>query len=137
MSIDDVVAELVEVKLHNDNFLVVKETLSRIGVANKEKKLFQSCYILQKRGKFYIVHFKELFLLDGKTSTYSDEDKGRRNTIINLLKGWGLIDIVNPEQTKEPLTPIQKIKVIKSSEKGEWELIEKYSIGAKKVDNNG
>lgn len=129
---DTLLDSLVEVRLKNDNFLVVKETLSRIGVANKEKKLFQSCYILQKRGKFYIVHFKELFLLDGKSSTYSEEDKGRRNTIVNLLKDWGLIDIVNPELTKAPLTPIQKIKVIKSSEKDEWELVEKYQIGRKK-----
>lgn len=131
MSVEDIVNSLVEIKLKNDNFLVVKETLSRIGVANKDKKLFQSCYILQKRGKYYIVHFKELFLLDGKPSTYSDEDKGRRNTIANLLKDWGLIEIVNPEMTKEPLTPIQKIKIIKASEKDEWELVEKYSLGKK------
>jgi hypothetical protein len=128
----DIVDSLVEIKLKKDNFLVVKETLSRIGVANKDKKLFQSCYILQKRGKFYIVHFKELFLLDGKSSTYSDEDKGRRNTIVALLRDWDLIDVVDESKIKEPLTPIQKIKVIKSSEKGEWELIEKYQIGKTK-----
>jgi hypothetical protein len=128
----DIIDTLVEVKLKNDNFLVVKETLSRIGVANKDKKLFQSCYILQKRGKFYIVHFKELFILDGKTSTYSEEDKGRRNTIVKLLQDWDLIDVVNPDLIKEPLTPIQKIKVIKSSEKDQWELIEKYQIGKTK-----
>lgn len=130
----DIIDSLVEVKLKKDNFLVVKETLSRIGVANKEKTLFQSCYILQKRGKFYIVHFKELFLLDGKPSTYSEEDKGRRNTIVKLLKDWGLIDVVNEDLIKEPLTPIQKIKVIKSSEKNEWTLVEKYQIGKKKSE---
>jgi hypothetical protein len=130
----DILDTLVEVKLKNDNFLVVKETLSRIGVANKDKKLFQSCYILQKRGKYYIVHFKELFLLDGKSSTYSDEDKGRRNTIVGLLRDWNLVDVVDESKIKEPLTPIQKIKVIKAAEKGEWEIIEKYTIGKKKIE---
>ena len=129
---NDIVDSLVEVSLKNDNFLVVKETLSRIGVANKDKKLFQSCYILQKRGKFYVVHFKELFMLDGKTSSFSEEDLGRRNTIVNLLKDWNLVDIVEPDKTKEPLTPIQKIKIVKSSEKNEWELVEKYCIGGNK-----
>lgn len=130
----NIIDSLVEVKLKKDNFLVVKETLSRIGVANKDKTLFQSCYILQKRGKFYIVHFKELFLLDGKPSTYSEEDKGRRNTIVKLLKDWDLIDVVDESLIKEPLTPIQKIKVIKSSEKNEWKLVEKYQIGKKKSE---
>lgn len=115
----ELIDSLVEVKLVDDNFLVVKETLSRIGVANKDKKLFQSCYLLQKRGKFYIVHFKELFMLDGKSANYSEEDVGRRNTIINLLRDWKLVTIVNETQTKEPLTAIQKIKVVKNSEKGE------------------
>ena len=130
----EIIDDLVEVSLNGDNFLIVKETLSRIGVANKEKKLFQSCYILQKRGKYYIVHFKELFMLDGKTANYSEEDKGRRNTIAKLLEDWKLIKIVNPEMVKDPVTPIQKIKVIKSSEKDDWTLMSKYTIGSKKSE---
>ena len=135
-SLDDIIKKLVEVRLVNDNFLVVRETLQRIGIANKDKKLFQSCYLLQKRGKYYIVHFKKLFELDGKPSTFSDEDHGRENTIINLLRDWGLIEIVNPEQTKEPTVPIQKVKIIKSSERDQWTLIEKYTIGRKKINDD-
>ena len=124
---------LVEVKLKNeDDFLKVRETLTRIGVASKkDHKLYQSCHILHKQGLYYIVHFKELFLLDGKPSNFGDEDKGRRNTITNLLAEWGLIDIVNPEATKEPLALLSQIKVLPYKEKDEWELVAKYNIGRK------
>ena len=122
---------LVEVKLaEEDDFLKVRETLTRIGVASrKDKKLYQSCHILHKQGKYYIVHFKELFALDGKPSNFSDEDKGRRNTIINLLQDWGLIKVVEPDTIKEPSTPLRQIKILPFKEKDEWELVTKYNIG--------
>lgn len=126
-----VIDSLVEVKLaEEDDFLKVRETLTRIGVASrKDKKLYQSCHILHKQGKYYIVHFKELFALDGKPSNFSDEDKGRRNTIINLLQDWGLIKVVEPEMIKEPATPLRQIKILPFKEKDEWELVTKYNIG--------
>lgn len=124
---------LVEVRLRSeDDFLKVRETLTRIGVASKkDHKLYQSCHILHKQGRYYIVHFKELFLLDGKPSNFGDEDKGRRNTITNLLAEWGLIDIVKPETTKEPVALLSQIKVLPYKEKDEWELVAKYNIGRK------
>jgi hypothetical protein len=124
---------LVEVKLKNeDDFLKVRETLTRIGVASKkDHKLYQSCHILHKQGLYYIVHFKELFLLDGKPSNFGDEDKARRNTITNLLAEWGLIDIVKPEVTKDPVALLSQIKVLPYKEKDEWELVAKYNIGRK------
>lgn len=124
---------LVEVKLRNeDDFLKVRETLTRIGVASKkDHKLYQSCHILHKQGQYYIVHFKELFLLDGKPSNFGDEDKARRNTIANLLAEWGLVDIVKPEVTKEPVALLNQIKVLPFKEKDEWELVAKYNIGRK------
>ena len=130
MSVDD----LLEVTLaKDDDFLKVKETLTRIGVSSrKENKLYQSCHILHKRGKYYIVHFKELFALDGLPTNLSDEDLGRRNTITNLLEEWELLSIVESEQSKEPLTPINKIKILPYKEKGDWELCPKYHIGKKK-----
>jgi len=135
---DDIVETLVEIRLPNaDNFLKVKETLTRIGISNKENKLFQSCHILQKRGKYYLVHFKELFLLDGKTADFSEEDQGRRNTIANLLKDWGLVEIVDEDKIKDNLISMQKIKVIAFKDKDKWELVEKYSIGKKKKTNEG
>jgi hypothetical protein len=135
LSEDKLIESLVEIRLPNpDNFLKVKETLTRIGIPNKEKMLFQSCHILQKRGKYYIVHFKELFLLDGKIADFSDEDKGRRNTIVNLLADWGLVEVVDKTQIEEPQTPMQKIKVISFKDKGDWKLVEKYSIGKKKKE---
>lgn len=125
---------LVEVTLqHEDDFLKIRETLSRIGVASKkDKKLYQSCHILHKQGKYYIVHFKELFALDGKPSNFSDEDKGRRNTIANLMAEWGLLNLVDQGKSKDPLTPISQIKVLSYGEKHEWELVTKYSIGVKR-----
>jgi hypothetical protein len=122
---------LIEVTLPEpDNFLKVRETLSRIGVASrKEKILYQSCHILHKQGKYYLVHFKELFLLDGKKSDFSEDDVARRNTITNLLAEWGLVDLVDPEKTKEPTAPLSQIKIISHKEKPDWTLVTKYTIG--------
>lgn len=125
----------VEVRLKkDDDFLKVKETLTRIGVASKkDKTLYQSCHILHKRGRFAIVHFKELFVLDGKESDISENDLARRNTITNLLAQWGLITIVKPTSTTDPLTSLNQIKIVKHSEKSLWSLVAKYSIGKKKT----
>ena len=133
MSFD--INSLVEVKLRNeDDFLKVRETLTRIGVASKkEKTLYQSCHILHKQGRYFIVHFKELFALDGKPSNMSESDIARRNTIANLLKEWELVDLVRSEQTENPVAPISQIKVLPYKEKNEWELVAKYNIGKKKV----
>jgi len=124
---------LVEVELPNEeSFLKVKETLTRIGIASKkEKKLFQSCHILHKQGKYYIVHFKELFMLDGKINNFDDEDKGRRNTIIGLLQQWDLIKVLTPSKIEEPVAPLSQIKILPYKDKNEWELAAKYSIGRK------
>jgi hypothetical protein len=126
--------DLVEVTLReDDDFLKIRETLSRIGVASKkEKKLFQSCHILHKQGRYYIVHFKELFALDGKPSNFSEEDKARRNTIANLMAEWGLLDLVSPSKSKEPVASISQVKVLSYNEKNDWELVTKYSIGTKR-----
>ena len=123
---------MVEVKLKQpDDFLKVRETLTRIGVASRnEKKLYQSCHILHKQGKYYIVHFKELFLLDGKNSDFSDNDLQRRNRITKLLSDWGLVDIVN-EGMIEDASSISQIKILPHKEKAEWELIPKYSMDPK------
>ena len=124
---------MVEVTLKQpDDFLKVKETLTRIGVASKKSNtLFQSCHILHKQGKYYIVHFKELFALDGKPSDFSEEDQSRRNTIANLLEEWELVDIVNHEKVANAGS-LSTIKVIPFNQKGEWELVAKYNIGKKK-----
>jgi hypothetical protein len=123
----------LEVNLKNpDDFLKVRETLSRIGVASrKTKTLFQSCHILHKQGRYFIVHFKELFALDGKDADFSDNDLQRRNTVAHLLADWGLITILNPE-IHEDKAPLNQIKVIAYKEKNEWELVQKYNIGRKK-----
>ena len=123
---------LVEVSLDDqEDFLKIRETLTRIGVASKkDRKLYQSCHILHKQGKYYIVHFKELFKLDGKSSDFSENDRARRNTIVNLLKEWGLIDIIK-EDVYEDAT-ISQIKIISHKEKDEWELVPKYNIGRKR-----
>jgi hypothetical protein len=133
------VDSFIEVTLReNDDFLKVKETLTRIGIASeKNKTLYQSCHILHKKGKYYIVHFKELFALDGRPSSLTEDDVARRNTIVNLLIDWGLISAVNPESTKDPVAPMRLIKVIPYKQKGEWQLVTKYNIGrGKKTDNN-
>jgi len=126
---------LVEVKIaEQEDFLKIKETLTRIGVASrKEKKLYQSCHILHKQSKYYIVHFKELFALDGKPSNFSDEDKGRRNTIAKLLEDWGLIKVVDEASIDNPKTPMSQIKILTHKEKDGWELVAKYNIGRKKT----
>jgi hypothetical protein len=131
----NMIEDLVEVKLVDpDNFLLVKETLTRIGVASKKNNtLYQSCHILHKQGKYYIMHFKELFLLDGKKNTdFCENDEARRNTIANLLEEWGLIEVVDKEKTKEPVVPVSHIKIISFKEKGDWQCLAKYSIGNKK-----
>lgn len=124
----------VEVKLTNeDDFLKVRETLTRIGVASKkDQKLFQSCHILHKQGRYYIVHFKELFALDGKPTNISEDDLSRRNTIANLMAEWGLVTLIDPVKSKEPVAPLSQIKVLAYKEKDEWELVTKYNIGRKK-----
>lgn len=126
--------ELLEVTLKDDQaFLKIKETLTRIGVSSKkEKKLYQSCHILHKRGKYYIVHFKELFLLDGLTANIDETDLGRRNTIAKLLEEWNLLTVVDKERVNCILTPINQIKIIPFKEKTEWELCPKYHIGKSK-----
>ena len=125
--------QLVEVNLRNsEDFLKVRETLSRIGLASKkEKTLYQSCHILHKQGRYYIVHFKELFLLDGKDSTLSEGDVARRNRIVQLLEEWELIDIVDPDKTENPVSPLSQIKIIPFKEKNKWNLVTKYTIGSK------
>ena len=127
-------SKMVEVRLkHPDDFLKVRETLTRIGVASRsEKKLYQSCHILHKQGHYYIVHFKELFLLDGKGSDFSDNDQQRRNRITKLLSDWGLVEVVN-ELDSEDMCSMSQIKILPHKEKAEWELIPKYSIGSKKA----
>jgi len=125
------VEALVEVTLKEpDDFLKIKETLTRIGIASrKDKILYQSCHILHKQKKYYIVHFKELFALDGKPTDFSDTDEGRRNTIINLLAEWGLLTIVEPKRTEEPVTPLNQIKILSYKEKHDWNMVAKYNIG--------
>jgi hypothetical protein len=126
---------MVEVVLAEpDDFLKVHETLTRIGVASrKEKKLYQSCHILHKQGKYYIVHFKELFALDGKRANLSINDVQRRNRIIQLLADWGLIEVIKPD-TISDIAPLNQIKVIAYKEKGEWVLETKYNIGKKRTE---
>ena len=127
--------QMVEVNLSEpDDFLKVRETLTRIGVASrKEKKLYQSCHILHKQGKYYIVHFKELFALDGKSANLSLNDVQRRNRIIQLLSDWGLISIKKPD-TIVDVAPLSQIKVLAYREKGDWTLESKYNIGKKKEE---
>ena len=124
----------LEVKLkREEDFLKVKETLTRIGIASrKEKKLYQSCHILHKRGQYYVVHFKELFLLDGKQSDFTNEDRGRRNAIALLLEEWGLLSVVDADKYQEPRAKISSIRILPFKEKGEWELESKYTIGKKR-----
>lgn len=124
----------VEIRIgEEDDFLKIRETLTRIGVASrKEKTLYQSCHILHKQGRYAIVHFKELFELDGKPSNFSEEDRGRRNTIAKLLEDWGLVKIYNTEAAAAPIAPLSQIKILPFREKDEWTLVQKYNIGAKK-----
>jgi hypothetical protein len=128
--------QFVEVSLNEqDDFLKVRETLTRIGVSSrKEKVLYQSCHILHKQGKYYIVHFKELFALDGKPSNISENDIQRRNAIANLLEEWGLVKILNRKLIEGNIAPLHQIKIISFKEKDDWDLIAKYNIGKKTSD---
>lgn len=121
---------MLEVTLNEpDDFLKIRETLTRIGVASrKDNKLYQSCHILHKQGRYFIVHFKELFLLDGKKSNLEDNDVGRRNTIATLMSDWGLLTVENKTQL-QPIAPLRQIKIISFKDKDQWELCPKYNIG--------
>ena len=129
-------SDMLEVTIKQpDDFLKVRETLTRIGVASrKDKTLFQSCHILHKQGKYYITHFKELFALDGKNSTLTENDIQRRNTITLLLQDWSLIEVVNPSLV-ENKAPLSQIKVLPFKEKSEWNMVAKYNIGKKPEDS--
>ena len=129
-----IVDSLLEIKLgEEDDFLKVMETLTRIGVASKkEKQLYQSCHILHKQGRFYIVHFKELFALDGKPTDFSEDDRTRRNTIAKLLEDWGLCKIASEPDICQPTGHLNQIKILAFKEKGDWTLTPKYQIGKKK-----
>lgn len=126
--------DLVEVRLREpDDFKIIMETLSRIGVASrKENTLYQSCHILHKQGRYFIVHFKEMFLLDGKRSDFSEDDRARRNTITNLLSEWGLIELIDASKTETPVAPLGQIKIISHKDKENWNLVAKYTIGKKR-----
>lgn len=130
------ITRFVEVELNEqDDFLKVRETLTRIGVSSrKERVLYQSCHILHKQGRYYVVHFKELFALDGKPSNISENDIQRRNAIAKLLEDWGLVKILNREVMGDNIAPIHQIKIISYKEKDDWELIPKYNIGKKTQD---
>lgn len=125
-------SDMLEIVLNEpDDFLKIRETLTRIGVASrKDNKLFQSCHILHKQGRYFIVHFKELFLLDGKKSNLEENDIGRRNTIATLMSDWGLVSIQG-EQNPKPVAPLRQIKIIPFKDKEKWELCPKYNIGNK------
>ena len=127
-------SNFVEIKLiEQDDFLKVKETLTRIGVSSrKERILYQSCHILHKQGHYYLVHFKEMFALDGKPSNISENDIQRRNAIATLLEEWGLVEILNSQIMLNNIAPIHQIKIISYKEKDEWELVSKYNMGKKK-----
>ena len=129
-------ADMLEITLSEpDDFLKVRETLTRIGVASrKEQKLFQSCHILHKQGRYFLVHFKELFLLDGKKSNLEQSDLDRRNTIATLLSDWGLVEILDKSQT-ESKAPLRQIKIVSFKEKSDWELCTKYNIGNARSNN--
>ena len=125
------ISDMLEISFsENDDFLKIRETLTRIGVASrKDKTLYQSCHILHKRGRYYLVHFKELFALDGKESSITENDLARRNAIAKLLEEWDLLSILDEEQSSTPLAPMSQIKVLPHKEKSEWNLVAKYNIG--------
>ena len=129
-SYENEVKDLIEVTFpEKDDFLKIRETLTRIGVASrKEQELYQSCHILHKRGKYYITHFKELFILDGKPSNLDENDIGRRNTIINLLQQWNLLKVVNPDRIKEPTAPLSQIKIIPFKEKNGKRMLYNFNL---------
>ena len=125
---------LLEIELNDEeDFLKIRETLTRIGVASrKDKTIYQSCHILHKRGKYYIVHFKELFALDGKKTNFNENDLGRRNTIANLLAEWGLLNLVDAKKSAADTVPLGQIKILSFKDKSDWNLVAKYNIGNKK-----
>ena len=129
----ELIESFVEIRLkHPDDFLKIRETLSRIGIASKrEKNLYQSCHILHKQGKYYLVHFKELFKLDGKPSDFyeSETDIARRNSIANLISEWGLCELVDPSKSESPTTPVNTLKILSYKEKNDWILETKYNVG--------
>jgi len=127
------ISDLLEVELNDpDDFLKVRETLTRIGVASrKDKTLYQSCHILHKKSKYYIVHFKELFALDGKPTNIEENDIARRNTIANLLAEWGLLSLVDVKKSCDPVVPVRQFKILSHMNKHEWNLVAKYNIGKK------
>ena len=129
----ELIESFVEIRLkHPDDFLKIRETLSRIGIASKrEKKLYQSCHILHKQGKYYLVHFKELFKLDGKPSDFyeSETDMARTNSIANLISEWGLCELVDPSKSESPTTPVNTLKILSYKEKNDWILETKYNVG--------
>lgn len=128
--------DFVEIELDGDDkFLLVRETLERIGVPSTkdgQKRLYPSCHILHKQGRYFVVHFKEMFSLDGKPTNFSDQDMARRNTIANLLREWGLVKLVDENKSKDPVVHPKKIKILSFKEKPEWEICPKYNIGTKK-----
>jgi hypothetical protein len=132
--VEEMLESLIEIRIKDDDdFLKIRETLTRIGVASrKDKTIYQSCHILHKQGRYYIVHFKELFALDGKPSNFDMTDQSRRNTIANLLAEWKLVELVNPQRSSDPVSPLSQIKVLPHREKNEWNLVAKYNIGKKK-----
>lgn len=142
MEIEDVLDDLIWVKLSEpDDFLKVRETLSRIGIKGavydvdgnfKERTLTQTAHILHKQGQYAIVHFKQLFLLDRKQSDFTEEDRARLNTIANLLQEWGLIELVDPDKSASPVAPLSAITIVRYKEKGQWTFVTKYSIGKKR-----
>ena len=135
MSTEQWFDQAIEILLpEDDSFLIIKETLTRIGIASMkegQKRLAQTCHILQKRGKFYIVHFKELLLLDGKEANFSEEDAMRRNTIAQMLEDWGLVEVVDVDKIQDQLKH-SSVKVVPFKEKDKWELVPKYNIGGRK-----
>ena len=125
---------LIEIELNDDeDFLKIRETLTRVGIASrKDNSLYQSCHILHKRGRYYIVHFKELFALDGKSTNFNENDLGRRNTIVNLLAEWGLLNLIDVDKSADPTVPLGQVKIITHKDKPNWNLVAKYNIGNKK-----
>jgi len=137
--IAQIIHNCIEIRLKTPgDFLKIKETLTRIGIAShKDRKLFQSCHILHKQGHYYLVHFKELFLLDGKRqqTVFDDTDKARRNTIANLLSEWGLLELVDPAHSAVPVAALNLMTILPFRDKGEWELVAKYEIGKRRPSN--
>lgn len=137
LNIDNILKNFIEVKVDSNNFLIVRESLQRIGVSPKSKNvLYQSCHILSYDGKYYIVHFKELFLLDGKESSLDDLDMKRRNQIAKLLQDWGLLEICHPEKFPTEEHFIKMVKIVASRDRSEWQFVPKYHLGTRRSFNS-